>query len=146
VKKRIFDNCKCVAPQLTVVHFMSTQTSATFTQLLPRVIRIRDAPFYLGMDKNRFNTEVRPALTEIKIGTQGIAFDRLELDAWFDDYKTRVGRPGTQKQPLQEKQTWQRKSPASSKGATVGTSTKSSKADAFAKALAQATSKKRNGT
>jgi hypothetical protein len=120
---------------------MSTKTSETFPQLLPRVIRIRDAPFYLGMDKNRFNTEVRPSLTEIKIGTQGIAFDRLELDAWFEDYKSRVGKPGIQKQNL-EKQTWQRKSPASSKGATVGTSTKSSKADAFAKALAQATSKK----
>jgi hypothetical protein len=89
-KKHIFENCKGAAPQLTVVQFMSTKTSETFTQLLPRVIRIRDAPFYLGMDKNRFNTEVRPSLTEIKIGTQGIAFDRLELDAWFDAYKNRV--------------------------------------------------------
>jgi hypothetical protein len=125
---------------------MSTQTSATFTQLLPRVIRIRDAPFYLGMDKNRFNTEVRPWLTEIRIGTQGIAFDRLELDAWFDNYKTRAGKPGAQKQHSLENKTWQRKSPASSKGVIAGTSTKSSKDAAFAKALAQATSKKRNGT
>lgn len=106
----------------------------------PRFIRLRDAPFYLGMDKNRFNQEVRPSLTEIKIGTQGVAFDRNELDAWADDY---ILRSGKSNKPKQEQKTWQRKSPVSSKGATVGTSTKSSKEDAFAKALAQATSKKR---
>lgn len=61
--------------------------------LLPRLIRLRDAPRYLGMDINRFNTEVRPYLTEIPIGTQGIAFDRLELDAWADQYIQRNGRP-----------------------------------------------------
>jgi hypothetical protein len=37
------------------------------------------------MDKNRFNWEVRPELTNIPIGSQGIAFDRLELDAWAED-------------------------------------------------------------
>lgn len=31
--------------------------------LAPRFIRLRDAPHYLGMDKNRFNREVRPQLT-----------------------------------------------------------------------------------
>jgi uncharacterized protein YdiU (UPF0061 family) len=50
------------------------------------------------MDKNRFNKEVRPYVPEIKIGTQGVAFDRLDLDAWFDDYKSRVGSPASQKQ------------------------------------------------
>ena len=53
---------------------------------LPRLLRFRDAPGYLGMDRNRFNREVRPHLTEVRIGVQGIAFDRLELDAWADDY------------------------------------------------------------
>ena len=48
---------------------------------------------YLGMDRNRFNAEVRPHLTEIPIGMQGIGFDRLELDAWVDDYIARNGRP-----------------------------------------------------
>ena len=48
---------------------------------------------YLGMDRNRFNAEVRPYLTKIPIGRQGIAFDRLELDAWVDDYVSRNGRP-----------------------------------------------------
>ncbi len=60
--------------------------------LLPRIIRLRDAPFYLGMDRNRFNAEVRQCLTCIPIGRQGIAFDRLELDAWVDDYVSCNGR------------------------------------------------------
>ena len=59
----------------------------------PRILRFRDAPLYLGMDRNRFNTEVRPGLTEIPIGKQGVGFDRLELDAWVEDYKCRNGRP-----------------------------------------------------
>lgn len=122
---------------------MSEKKSETSHYIIPRIIRFRDAPFYLGMDKNRFNTEVRPSLTEIKIGTQGIAFDRIELDAWADDYMLRFGTSNKQKQ---EQKTWQRKSPVSSKGTTVGTSTKSSAVDAFAKALAQATSKKPKGT
>lgn len=61
--------------------------------LQPRVIRFRDAPGYLGMDRNRFNREVRPNVHEIRIGKQGIGFDRLDLDAWFDDYMSRNERP-----------------------------------------------------
>jgi hypothetical protein len=48
---------------------------------------MRDAPAYLGMDRTVFNQEVRPHLTEIPIGAQGIAFDRLDLDAWADQHK-----------------------------------------------------------
>ncbi|HEY8036177.1 MAG TPA: hypothetical protein VIF37_11400 [Methylobacter sp.] len=118
---------------------MSAKTPETFNYILPRIIRIRDAPFYLGMDKNRFNSEVRPSLTEMKIGTQGIAFDRLELDAWVDELKNRIGKIGTHKL---ENATCLKKSLALSKGTMSGTSTKLSKADAFAKALAQATKKK----
>ena len=44
------------------------------------------------MDGNRFNKEVRPYLMNIRIGQQGIAFDRLDLDAWVDDYKKHSGR------------------------------------------------------
>ena len=73
---------------------MSAKTPESPHYIIPRIIRIRDAPFYLGMDKNRFNAEVRPSLTELKIGTQGIAFDRLELDAWVDELKSRIGKPG----------------------------------------------------
>ena len=52
---------------------------------------MRDAPAYLGMDKNRFNREVRPCVLALRIGIQGIAFDRVDLDAWADDYKSRNG-------------------------------------------------------
>jgi predicted DNA-binding transcriptional regulator AlpA len=62
--------------------------------LQPRLIRLRDAPSYLGMDRNKFNAMVRPFLTEIPLGTQAVAFDRLEIDAWIEDYKNRNGRPG----------------------------------------------------
>ncbi len=50
-------------------------------QTQPRLIRLRDAPDYLGMDRNRFNREVRPTLLEFRIGRQGVAFDRLEMGA-----------------------------------------------------------------
>ncbi len=61
--------------------------------MLRRYYRLRDAPTYLGMDRNRFNSDVRPYLTEIPIGSQGLAFDRLELDAWADHYRAVRGRP-----------------------------------------------------
>ena len=54
---------------------------------------MRDAPGYLGMDERTFNHEVRPYLTKIKIGLQGVGFDRLELNSWFEDYKNRRGWP-----------------------------------------------------
>jgi hypothetical protein len=57
-----------------------------------RFIRRKDAGKYLAMDRNRFDNEVRPYLIEIPIGKQGIAFDRLDLDAWADQYKQRYGR------------------------------------------------------
>ena len=61
--------------------------------IAPRLLRHRDAPAYLGVDRNRFNAEVRPSLTEIPIGRRGWAFDRLELDAWADAYIAARGRP-----------------------------------------------------
>ena len=42
------------------------------SRIPPRLIRFRDVPRYLGMDRNRFNAEVRPYLVEIRIGRQGI--------------------------------------------------------------------------
>ncbi|EKE01162.1 MAG: hypothetical protein ACD_21C00202G0011, partial [uncultured bacterium] len=68
--------------------------------LLPRLIRLRDVSRYLGMDRHRFNKEVRPLLTEIPIGIQGIAFDRLDLDKWVDYYKYRSGRPSNKRLEL----------------------------------------------
>ncbi len=111
--------------------------------MIPRLIRFRDAPAYLGMDRNRFNLEVRPYLTEIPIGAQGVAFDRLDLDAWADEYKSRNGRPG---QPIGDK-TWDVNARQASTNVTgCGISTKLSEDAAFARALAQANSKKRNST
>ena len=118
--------------------------AAPSTALLPRFIRLRDTAFYLGMDRNRFNAEVRPYLTKIPIGRQGIAFDRLELDAWADQYKSRNGRPGR----LHGERLWDavEDRPASSKDRAFGTSTNGSKGGEFAKALAQIKSPKRSAT
>ena len=110
----------------------------------PRLIRLRDAPAYVGMDPNRFNEEVRPYLIEIPIGRQGVAFDRLDLDAWVDQYKERNGRPGKQKGG---KRPWDaRTSQVSSTAMARGTSTRGSEEDEFAKAVERATSQKRRDT
>ena len=114
--------------------------SAFASQLLPRILRFRDAPAYLGMDRNRFNAEVRPHLTEISIGTQGVGFDRLELDAWLDEYIARNGRPARK-----GANTWDANiSPVSSCGPESGTSTSASAGGEFARALERVTSKRRN--
>ena len=108
-----------------------------------RGIRLMDAPGYLGMDRNRFNAEVRPYLTEMRYGTQCVCFDRLDLDAWFDEYKSRNGRPGQPKGEL----TWDVKERrGSSKGPVSGISTSSSGGADFAKALDRVTSKKQRHT
>jgi hypothetical protein len=117
-------------------------TSRQSSELQPRVVRFRDAPSYLGMDRNRFNADVRPFLTEVPIGTQGIGFDRLELDAWFEDYKSCNGRPAQKGE-----HSWDaNESPASFSGPGSGTSTSTSSGGEFAKALAQLASKKPKDT
>jgi len=114
------------------------------SRVLPRLIRLRDAPNYLGMDPNRFNAEVRPYLVEIPIGKQGIAFDRIDLDAWVDQYKDRNGRPG---KAMGGKPPWDRKfHQGSSSVAKPGTSRKLSAEEDFRKALERATSRKRKDT
>lgn len=103
------------------------------------MIRFKDAPAYLGMDRNRFNAEVRPYVTEIRPGKQGIAFDRLDLDAWWDDYKSRNGRPG---RSVTGGLTWdKRKHRALSNVTGSGTSTNSTGDGAFAKAQEHLTRK-----
>jgi len=61
--------------------------------LVPRLIRLRDAPYFFGMDKNRFNREIRPLLTEIRIGKQGRAFDRLDMEAAAETIRPATGVP-----------------------------------------------------
>jgi hypothetical protein len=108
---------------------------------LARLYRLRDAPTYLGMDINRFNEEVRPFLTEIPIGEQGIAFDRLELDAWADDHKSRSGRP-PKKEAL-----WQERHQGSIKETGSGTSISKSKDMAdFARLRESVNSNRRSAT
>jgi hypothetical protein len=94
----------------------------TASAVPPRVIRFRDASRYVGMDRYRFNSEVRPFLTEIPIGTQGIGFDRLELDAWVDEYFARNGRPARKGEKPWDASEY----PASSCEVGIGTSTNGS--------------------
>ncbi len=50
---------------------------------VPRFIRAKDAPAYLGMCRDEFNRTVRPHVHEFPIGSRGVGFDREELDAWL---------------------------------------------------------------
>lgn len=113
--------------------------------ILPRVIRLRDCPAYLGMDINRFNAEVRPYLIEIPIGKQGVGFDRVDVDEWFDDYKNRNGRPG---KSMEGGNSWDKKSRQGlSRGMVSGTFRKgSATVGDLERAVEQATSKKRKDT
>src|SRR6187549_1393212 len=111
-----------------------------FTPPPPRLTRMRDAPAYLGMDKNRFNREVRPRVLTLRIGVQGIAFDRVDLDAWADDYKSRNGCHAARSH---RSKLWEpRKCQVSPSAVEPGTSTRCSEERAFAKAAAQARSSK----
>jgi hypothetical protein len=105
----------------------------------PRVRRLRDAPRYLGMNRNLFNSEVRPYVTEVRIGQQGVAFDRLELDAWWEQYQSRNGRPAAGRiKPWDVEE--RRASPSEGLPGTL--TGKSGDMDDFVRALARATSKK----
>lgn len=106
--------------------------------ILPRFIRLRDAAFYLGMDRNRFNKEVRPFLQEIPIGVQGIAFDRIDMDRWADYYRACNGRPAQQGESR-----WDANLQGCTDGKVFGTSTNGLKGkDEFARVVRQARSVK----
>ncbi|MEH6501308.1 hypothetical protein [Halopseudomonas aestusnigri] len=130
-----------------------TTTAPARQEVLPRLIRAGAAPGYLGMCRAEFNASARPHLTEIRIGKQGIAFCRYELDAFADEYiqKNLKKKPAREDDsPCSERRgeaTWREKpSRASTKGPGSGTSTKSSKVSDFKKALEQAKGKKRSST
>ena len=82
---------------MSIISDLAGDPSGRGISAMPRVLRLRDAPRYLGMDRNRFNAQVRPHLTIIPIGRQGVAFDWLELDAWWEQYKSRNGRPAARR-------------------------------------------------
>jgi hypothetical protein len=77
---------------------------------LPLLLRPSAAARYLGMNKNCFSSLVRPHVRVIPIGKRAIAFHRLELDAWAEDYCRRNGRLARQL----EGQQCRREYPASS--------------------------------
>lgn len=54
----------------------------------PKVLRLKDAPSYLGVDKNKFNDSIRPHLKEVKVGIRSVGYDRLDLDKWVEDHKS----------------------------------------------------------
>src|SRR5580658_4154089 len=115
---------------------MSSQVTVARLRLsvAPRFIRLRDAPLFFGMDKNRFNREVRPHLTEIRIGIQGRAFDRLEMEVAAEEYKSRNGIPVAHSE--RRKPAWEiRERQASPSEVESGTSTSVSEECAFARAL-----------
>ena len=123
--------------KLTTVYINWSGTYCEY--VLPRLIRLRDIPHYLGMDRHLFNKEVRPFLTEIPIGTQGKAFDRLDLDKWVDYYKGRSGRPSNKRVEL-----WDAKKLQGSRNAeNSGVLTKRFSDTEFAKVLEQIRLKKR---
>lgn len=111
---------------------------------LPRILRMRDAPNYLGMSPRIFNKTVRPYVTEFPVGDGGIGWDRLELDAWVEEHKRRNGRPAKQLEDTR----WERKERRAALTSAVksGTSKRSSAGGSFAKALELVTSTKPNAT
>ena len=109
--------------------------------IAPRFIRIRDAPRYFGMNKNLFNQAIRPQLTVIRIGVQGRAFDRLEMDLAAEEYKRRNGVPVALS--MRSKPLWEIKERRVSPSVGgSGTSISSTEERAFAKALELAKSDK----
>ncbi len=109
----------------------------------PRFMRINQACFYLAVNRNYFNRYIRPILTEIEVGEVGVRFDRLELDDWAEDHKSRNGHHA-ESGDLTCKVS---KQVASSYDEESGTSRKQSKDMAYLeKALAKVKSKKQKGT
>ena len=123
-----------------------------------RLIRMGKAPAYLGMCRAVFNKTVRPFLTELPIGKQGIAFDREQLDEWATWFRQsqeaqQIDKRGSagndssrseRRHSLGATKLWGKKqSQAFSSGKASGTSiSRSATLDAFAKALERATGKK----
>src|SRR6266478_9422454 len=116
---------------------------------LPRFLRPPAAAAYLAMNKNSFKRLVRPWVRAVPIGKRAIAFDRLALDAWAEEYSQCNGRPAHELEGRQ----WEREPCLDSTNRSVQTAASSGKSisesatmAAFARALAQATTLKRSGT
>ena len=101
-------------------------------RIKPRFVRLRDAPFYFGMDRNRFCAEIRPHLDEYRIGIQGIAFCSDQMAAVAEAYKAEHMLKHAKKGGT----IWPRKNHrVSLREAKYGTSINPSSGSAFAKAV-----------
>lgn len=114
----------------------------TSVSIQPRVIRHRDAAAYLGVNTAFFNKHIRPNLTEVRYGPQMVAFDRCELDEWFDKFKSSNGRPASEEGRDNQCRPRSKKSPVSSLGGKSGGSTKGCLEREFAKVVEQVISRK----
>tara|TARA_R110001592_G_scaffold265887_1_gene531472 strand:+ start:3539 stop:3901 length:363 start_codon:yes stop_codon:yes gene_type:complete len=115
--------------------------------LEPRIIRVGQALFYCGMSDRVFNAEIRPFLTEIRIGVQGVGFDKFELDEVLDDYIQRYGRAPTKNLESEQCKKSERKPVVASMiGRVSGTSTKELAVSEFAKAQERVRRKKPSAT
>nr|WP_242070578.1 hypothetical protein [Pseudomonas mohnii] len=123
--------------------------------ILPRFIRAKQAPAYLGMCRAVFDAQVRPYVHEFPIGERGVGFDRQELDDWATAHvqAKAIDKKGASEQqlPRSERQkgdkSWrENRSQAFPKGKDFGISTRRSTAKDFTNLLAQLTGKKQNAT
>lgn len=133
--------------QKAISNLLGSNSPAKSTGLsaqAPRLIRFRDAPKYVGMNKNYFNELVRPFLQEIPIGSHGIAFDRVDLDNWVDQYKHSCSMRPLNKRRIKK---WVAQSCQDSTRETVsGSSIKWSMEKEYAKALARTIMPRRKNT
>jgi hypothetical protein len=99
------------------------------------------------MNKNVFNKLVRPCVRVVALGKRGIAFDRLELDAWAEEYCRCNGRPAPKKEGQQCRSEHQDSIEGPRRVVRNGTSTNGSDTmDAFVRALERTMKKKPNAT
>ena len=112
----------------------------------PRIIRAGQAQIYCGMCDRVFNAEIRPYLTEIRIGVQGVGFDRFEMDEVLNDYIDRYGRAPSKAKENDKCKKERNQARVYTKGAVCGTLISASVDAEYAKALARATGKMRKST
>lgn len=72
--------------------------------LIPGIVRMRDAPYYLGMNKTFFRDTVQPYLTRIRIDKKGVGFCREELDRWIAYARATMGQPPQNQPPWENAQ------------------------------------------
>ena len=106
---------------------------------IPAIIRLKNAPFYCGMNRKRFNREVRPLLTILPIGKKGIGFYRQELDTWAESIKNIQGIPPDRRKTWEKNDLYQ----GSACATGFGTLKKWSTENAYLKALTLAKEQKR---